>query len=96
MECPHCHQEVPTITCPQCGRVTPEGANYCMWCGIALAPVAESELEQEDFFDPDERVLCPDGTCTGIIIDGRCTECGRSLDASSGQEDEGGATPCTS
>jgi hypothetical protein len=22
-------------------------------------------------------VLCPDGTCTGIIVDGKCTECGK-------------------
>jgi glutamate dehydrogenase/leucine dehydrogenase len=28
-------------------------------------------------FNPDDRILCPDGTCTGIIEDGRCSECGR-------------------
>jgi hypothetical protein len=31
-------------------------------------------------FDPKRR-LCPDGSCIGVIgADGRCTECGRSVD----------------
>jgi hypothetical protein len=30
-------------------------------------------------FDPDDRSLCPDGNCTGLLgDDGRCKECGRS------------------
>jgi hypothetical protein len=35
------------------------------------------EHEGDDELDLENRVLCPDGTCTGIIVDGRCTECGR-------------------
>jgi hypothetical protein len=27
----------------------------------------------------DDRILCSDGTCTGIIIDGKCSECGKTL-----------------
>ena len=32
----------------------------------------------ETDFDPDDRELCDDGACTGVIgADGRCKECGR-------------------
>lgn len=34
---------------------------------------------EEEAFDMDDRVLCPDGTCTGIIVDGKCVECGKPL-----------------
>jgi len=36
-------------------------------------------VSEEEVFDLDDRVLCPDGNCTGIIIDGKCTECGKAL-----------------
>jgi len=49
-----------------------------MNCGAELERQAERVVsEEEDSVDLDDRVLCPDGTCTGIIIDGRCTECGK-------------------
>jgi hypothetical protein len=35
----------------------------------------DSDDEDIDF---DNRVLCPDGTCTGIMVDGRCSECGKA------------------
>jgi len=39
----------------------------------------------EDEIDLENRQLCPDGSCTGVLgPDGRCRECGRSAD---------GATP---
>lgn len=32
----------------------------------------------DDAFDDEERQLCPDGACTGLIgSDGKCKECGR-------------------
>ena len=35
--------------------------------------------EGGEAFDDDERQLCPDGACTGLIgSDGKCKECGRS------------------
>ena len=34
----------------------------------------------EDDLDLENRQLCPDGSCTGVIgDDGRCKECGRSV-----------------
>src|SRR5690242_5671670 len=38
----------------------------------------EGEDEAPDAFDPDERVLCPDDMCTGVLsADGTCGTCGR-------------------
>jgi len=84
MKCPHCEAEIPGVACPRCGQTIPEGANYCMDCGAPMRedvtpPEEEMGYEYEDDgeLDLENRVLCPDGTCTGIIVDGRCTECGR-------------------
>ena len=79
MRCPHCGEEIPGPVCPQCKAMTPEGANYCMECGSALeepeeAPVSDDIDEDYDF---DNRILCPDGACTGIIVNGKCVECGK-------------------
>ena len=82
MRCPHCDEEIQGTKCPQCEAVTPEGANYCMDCGSPLEKISEDGLIGEDNdhdFDFDNRVLCPDGTCTGIIVDGKCVECGKEV-----------------
>jgi hypothetical protein len=50
-----------------------------MSCGSYLAPQDRGFAEEEGDLDLENRVLCPDGTCTGIIEDGRCTECGKSI-----------------
>jgi hypothetical protein len=51
-----------------------------MECGTTLRQ-AESENNpvevDEEELDFENRILCPDGTCTGIIVDGKCTECGK-------------------
>jgi hypothetical protein len=85
MKCPHCEEEIPGSPCPGCGEsVFDDDANYCMACGISLKesvpPVSrdESFLDDEADIDFDDRELCPDGTCTGIMVDGRCTECGKA------------------
>jgi len=83
MKCPHCDVEIPGVSCPGCGETVPEGSNYCMACGAPMradVPPAENDdvyEEGNDELDLENRVLCPDGTCTGIIVDGKCTECGR-------------------
>jgi hypothetical protein len=85
MKCPHCEEEITGSLCPRCKEATVfDEADYCMACG---APLKEDlpEIPQnglsdaDDGFDLDDRVLCPDGACTGIIIDGTCTECGRRV-----------------
>ncbi|MBW1998341.1 MAG: zinc ribbon domain-containing protein [Deltaproteobacteria bacterium] len=76
MECPHCHNRIEGRSCPACGAEVPAEGFYCMYCG---APLEEADFDgsEENGTDLDDRVLCPDGTCTGIIIDGKCSECGR-------------------
>lgn len=47
-----------------------------MNCGVPLMEKSETASDQTDF-DLEDRILCPDGACTGIIVDGKCSECGR-------------------
>ena len=76
MECPHCHKELPGKNCSHCGAVIPVESQYCMDCGGHIEEEA-SVYDQEDDSDFEKRVLCPYGTFTGIIIDGKCSECGK-------------------
>jgi len=94
MKCPHCEKEIPGSPCPKCGEEVFEDANYCMHCGAPLKEDLEHVSRDEEVFDDDEgidfeeRVLCPDGTCTGIIIDGRCTECGKTEEEAAAIENQ--------
>lgn len=87
MKCPHCDEEIAGIACPECYEESPEGADFCMKCGAALA-APDTGGEEGDEFDLDSRVLCPDGTCTGIIVDGKCSECGKPYPPKAGSKDE--------
>ena len=87
MKCPHCEKDITGNQCHHCSSENPEEARYCMKCGSILGLDADEqeEIEQEDFgseegdddLDLENRVLCPDGSCTGIIVKGKCTDCGR-------------------
>ncbi len=82
MKCPHCDKELPGSPCPECGTVVPDSANYCMECGFFLRQKTDDRTDDDSTdddsgFDLKSRVLCPDGTCTGIIVNGKCTECGK-------------------
>lgn len=78
MECPHCHQEIPGKMCPECGASVPGESRYCMACGASFEEKSGGgEKDADEGLDLDSRILCPDGTCTGIIIDGKCSECGK-------------------
>ena len=85
MKCPHCETEITGTRCPHCSRENSEEAAYCMYCGSVLGLDTEQieEATPADYEDDDDeldlenRVLCPDGSCTGIIVNGKCTECGR-------------------
>jgi hypothetical protein len=78
MKCPHCKREIPGSPCPDCGAVMPENADYCMECGSFMGRSGEIIEGDGSEFDFENRVLCPDGNCIGIIVNGKCTECGRS------------------
>jgi hypothetical protein len=49
-----------------------------MYCGTALAEGIQGKTDDAEEFNIEDRIPCQDGTCTGIIIDGKCTECGKS------------------
>jgi len=63
--------------CPECGTQVPGESRYCMGCGVSLKEEAGVGSDAEDGPDLESRVLCPDGNCTGIIVDGKCSECGK-------------------
>jgi hypothetical protein len=48
-----------------------------MACGALFKSETGSVSDAEEGLDLESRVLCPDGNCTGIIIDGKCSECGK-------------------
>ena len=76
MECPHCHQTIPSQPCSKCGKETVEGSRYCSQCGALIERVLERRNEEEDEFS--RRDLCSDGTCIGVINDkGVCHICGK-------------------
>jgi hypothetical protein len=79
MRCPLCDKEIPGHSCPRCGLTVPEGAKYCMDCGASLVDAEADFVEDDSEFDFENRVLCADDACTGIIVDGRCTECGKEF-----------------
>lgn len=82
MECPHCNEPLSSFQCSACGKEVPENSLFCLFCGNSLDPPDSEPGPDEDDFeasDFDNRELCPDGTCTGIIENRRCTECGKSL-----------------
>jgi hypothetical protein len=71
MKCPNCDFEFPGIVCESCGEETPQGSLYCFKCG------AEIQIEEEPS-DFENRVLCSDETCTGVINErGICGVCGK-------------------
>ncbi len=77
MKCAYCDKEIFEVACPECGSMNPEGAMFCMACGTAVRDTVEAVAEDDNDFDFENRVLCLDGTCTGIIVNGKCSECGK-------------------
>ena len=77
MECPHCHKEIPGEPCPECSAIVPSTSRFCMECGASLNVQSSEPMDEDDAYSLENRILCPDGTCTGIIVNGKCTECGK-------------------
>ena len=78
IKCTECGHEIEGVDCPACGESTPKESVYCINCGKNLQDDTAGDVEDDyEDFDMDDRVLCSDGTCTGIIIDGKCSECGK-------------------
>ena len=58
-----------------------------MQCGALLDVGKRVSSEEDEEIDLENRVLCPDGTCTGIIINGRCTVCEQIVEGEEGPKD---------
>jgi hypothetical protein len=86
MKCPYCEKEIPGKPCSSCGSLIPADSRFCMECGARLEDEKGTTTQDEEAFDLDDRILCPDGTCTGIIVDGKCTECGKPFPATPSTE----------
>jgi len=81
MKCPFCNEFIQGKNCSFCDKENPSDAVYCNNCGKAFKEnVTPCSTDNEDEIpDIEDRELCPDGTCTGIIINNKCTECGKLL-----------------
>ncbi len=77
MDCPHCHQAIPGKMCPECGTSVPGESRFCMVCGASFKSEEGAASDADDGLDLESRILCPDGNCTGIVVDGKCSECGK-------------------
>jgi hypothetical protein len=63
----------PDGRCKVCGRTAAEGAASDAGPDLGTADAADSEPDPDD----DDRELCPDGACVGLIgPDGQCKVCG--------------------
>jgi hypothetical protein len=75
----------PDGRCKECGTVSPTATQDPRMRGLRSEEEVEEELEQNKItgsiepapVDFEDRELCPDGTCIGVIgDDGCCRECG--------------------
>jgi predicted amidophosphoribosyltransferase len=75
MICEKCGSETETVKCTKCGENILKLGPYCYLCGKELHAEAEAEADNPDF---DNRTLCSDGTCIGVINEqGICKVCGK-------------------
>lgn len=82
LNCEKCGHEIETLDCGNCGGKNPTDAQYCCYCGKPFQDKVSGKKEKKDKkgdpYDIENRVLCPDGSCIGIINEkGVCTECGK-------------------
>lgn len=71
IRCPQCDHQFPTILCESCGSENLKDSLYCCRCGVELG-------EEETSSDWEDRKLCSDGTCIGVINEkGVCSVCGK-------------------
>ena len=71
IRCPKCDYEFPTSNCDSCGAENLHESSYCCQCGEQL-------IVKETSVDWENRRLCSDGNCIGVINEqGVCNICGK-------------------
>jgi hypothetical protein len=69
----------PDGLCKECGKPSPTLTQNPRNRGMVTPEEGEADLPEDDAFAGEDRKLCPDGACVGVIgPDGTCTECGRA------------------
>jgi len=80
----------PDGTCNVCGRAAPNWGDERrrgqrptdeVEAEVEAAVIAHDQPAAPDDFD--DRALCPDGGCVGLIVDGRCNVCGKGAEEAS-------------
>ena len=75
-ECENCGQPPAGKICRACEESVPAWVKYCPLCGEKFE---ETPAAGGDPLAMENRRLCPDGNCIGILgADGRCVICGKS------------------
>lgn len=76
IRCPECDYEFPTSICDSCGAVNLRDSSYCCQCGEEF--IAKKLTGEETSIDWENRRLCSDGNCIGVINEqGMCNICGK-------------------
>jgi hypothetical protein len=88
MDCPHCQQELPALTCDSCGQKALEGAGFCHNCGHLLTGGEEPKLLTCSSCSAEvlpRHKYCPDCGVAMAPEDAHvhstsCSDCGQGLD----------------
>lgn len=76
LDCENCGFTPSAKNCAACGESVPTWAKFCPFCGQEIK--SGPRTEGSDPLAMENRRLCPDGNCIGILgADGRCVVCGQ-------------------
>ncbi len=76
MICEKCAGEVETVLCKSCGGNIVKLGPFCYACGTKFEKERE-EAEEGAGINLEDRILCSDGTCIGVVENGVCKLCGK-------------------
>jgi len=77
MKCETCGKDTETVRCAKCESEVAKLGPFCYLCGAMLSQGTGRDVEAEGV-DFEDRVLCSDGTCIGVINEqGICKVCGK-------------------
>ena len=79
MICEKCAGEVKTLPCKNCGEDIVKLGPYCYACGSKFEREMKEPEDSDDDFE--NRILCSDGACIGLVENGVCKVCGKPYTA---------------
>jgi len=75
MICEKCAQKAETFVWSHCNTDIVKLGPYCYMCGGALTAISQ---EEDGAVDIENRILCSDGNCIGVVENGVCKLCGKT------------------